>query len=109
MTRLELCFQDASSPDFKLPLNSTVAVKEPYLKFSGDWDYVIRVDHPSDIAILRGDDPAIAMMMEIVSKSRKITSLEWKDAGDRAYLDRMLVSAIESYVNPSFKVIKING
>jgi hypothetical protein len=93
---LELCFQDSSSPDFNLPMNSTVAVKEPYLKFNGTGDYFIRVDHPSDIAILRGDVPAVAMMMDIVSNRKKITPLEWKDAGDRAYLSRFYSSAIES-------------
>jgi hypothetical protein len=79
-------------------LNSTVAVKEPYLKIIRDGDYVVRVDHPSDIAILRGDDPAVAMMMEVVSKTKKITPLEWKDAGDKTYLNRSYSSAVEWYV-----------
>jgi hypothetical protein len=98
VAKLELCFQHASSPDFFLPMNSTVAVKEPYLKIIRDGDYVVRVDHPSDIAILRGDDPAVAMMMEVVSKTKKITPLEWKDAGDKTYLNRSYSSAVEWYV-----------
>jgi hypothetical protein len=63
VARLALGFQDdslsISGPT--LPINSTVAIKEPYCKFSGEGDYVIPVDHPSDIAVLRGDDPAVIL------------------------------------------------
>jgi hypothetical protein len=68
------------------------------MKFNGEGDRVIRVDHPSDIAILRGDEPVVAMIMEVVAKTRTITPLEWKDAGDKAYLDRSYSSAVEWYV-----------
>lgn len=98
MVKLELCPEDESSRGFSLSINSTVAIKEPYLKFVEDGDYVIRVDHPSDIAVLRGDDPAVKMRMEIVSSGKKITPLEWKDAGDIAFLDKSYSSAVEWHV-----------
>ncbi len=78
-----------------IPENSTVAIKEPYCKYNGDGDYVICVDHPSDIAILRGDDAAVSMIMEFVSEKKEIPASQWKKAGDKAYLDKNYSSAIE--------------
>jgi hypothetical protein len=95
VVKLEIGFQDPLSPDSDLPQNSTVAVKEPYFKYNGEGDYCIHVDHPSDIAVLRGDDPAVSMIMEVVSKTKDITPSEWKDAGDKAYLEKNYSSAIE--------------
>jgi len=47
VARFALGFQDdslsISGPT--LPINSTAAIEEPYCKFSGEGDYVIRVDH----------------------------------------------------------------
>jgi len=78
-----------------LPQNSTVAIKEPYVQFSEESDYVIRVDHPSDIAVLRGDDPAVSLIMKFVAEKEEISPLEWKKAGDKAYLEKKYSSAIE--------------
>lgn len=94
---LVLGFQDDTSSKSRptLPENSTVAIKEPYVQLNEDSDYVIRVDHPSDIAVLRGDDPAVSMIMQFVAEKKEITPLEWKSAGDKAYLERQYASAIE--------------
>lgn len=78
-----------------IPQNSTVAIKEPYVHFSEESDYVIRVDHPSDIAILRGDDPAVSMIVKFVAEKKEISPVEWKNAGDKAYLENKFSSAIE--------------
>lgn len=56
---------------------------------------MIRVDHPSDIAILRGDDPTLAMIIQFVAEKKEISPVEWKGAGDEAYLDKKYLSAIE--------------
>jgi hypothetical protein len=95
VARLEISFQDPTLPDSDLPENSTVAIKEPYFKYKGDGFYAIHIDHPSDIAVLRGDDPAVSMIMEVVSKTKNITPSEWRNAGDKAYLERNYSSAIE--------------
>lgn len=97
VARLVLGFQDDSSSMSgpSLPINSTVAIKEPYCKFSGGGDYVIRVDHPSDIAILRGDDPAVVLIMQFVAEGKEVTATQWKVAGDKAYLEKNYASAIE--------------
>ena len=80
VARLALGFQDdslsISGPT--LPINSTVAIKEPYCKFSGEGDYVIRVDHPSDIAVLRGDGPAVILIMQFVTERKEVTATQWK-------------------------------
>ncbi len=102
MAKLVLGFEDNlySGNSSPLPLNSTVAIKEPYCKFSGDGDFVIRVDHPSDIAILRGDDPAVMMIMQFASGNIEMTPLQWRIAGDKAYLEKKYSSAIEWQVTP---------
>lgn len=97
VARLVLGFQDdslsISGPT--LPINSTVAIKEPYCKFRGDGDYIVRVDHPSDIAILRGDDAAVKLIMQFVAEGKEVTAVQWKAAGDKAYLEKNYTSAIE--------------
>lgn len=76
VARLVLGFQDdslsISGPT--LPINSTVAIKEPYCKFSGEGDYIIRLDHPSDIANLRGDGPAVILIMQFVTERKEVTA-----------------------------------
>jgi hypothetical protein len=97
VARLVLGFQDDSRSISGpiLPINSTVAIKEPYCKFSGEGDYVIRIDHPSDIAVLRGDDPAVILIMQFVAEGKEVTAMQWKVAGDKAYLEKNYASAIE--------------
>jgi hypothetical protein len=53
VAKLEIGFRNLFSPDSELPENGTIAVKEPYLRYCGEGNYAIHVDHPSDIAILR--------------------------------------------------------
>jgi hypothetical protein len=94
---LVLGFQDQAHQvaGSSLPQNSTVAIKEPYVQFNEESNYVIRVDHPSDIAVLRGDDPAVSLIMKFVTEKKAVSPLEWKKAGDEAYLERKYPSAIE--------------
>lgn len=97
VAKLVLGFEDSlySGSACPFPLNSTVAIKEPYCKFNGDRDFVIRVDHPSDIAVLRGDDPAVMMIMQFASGNIEMTPIQWRIAGDKAYLEKKYSSAIE--------------
>jgi len=95
--KLVLSFEDSlySGTPYSLPINSTVAIKEPYCQYNGDGDFVIRIDHPSDIAVLRGDDPTVSMIMQFASGSIEITPTQWRDAGDKAYLEKKYSSAVE--------------
>ncbi|CZR57619.1 uncharacterized protein PAC_07508 [Phialocephala subalpina] len=80
-----------------IPINSTIAIKEPCCQFNGKDDWVIRVDHPSDIAVLGGDDEAVAMIVEFADGGKEISAMKWKEAGDRAYLGGKFLSAVECY------------
>lgn len=99
VAKLVLGFQEdspsTSTSGSSLPINSTVAIKEPYCKFNGEGDYVIRVDHPSDIAVLRGGDPAVSLIMQFVAEGKEVTPMQWKSGGDKAYLEKNYASAIE--------------
>jgi hypothetical protein len=81
-----------------LPQNSTVAIKEPYVQYNESAGWAIRVDHPSDIAVLRGDDPAVTMIMEFVKEGKEVKAEEWRTQGDRAFLEGKFGSAVEWYV-----------
>lgn len=76
-----------------LPEDCIVAVKEPYYKCNagGGDDYMICVDHPSDVVLLRSNDPIIPG--PLVPDVRK-TAEEWKKAGDQAFLLKDLPRAL---------------
>jgi hypothetical protein len=97
VARLALGLQDdslsISGP--ALPIDSTVAIAEPYCKFSGEGGYTIRVDHPSDIAVLRGDGPAMTLIMQFVDEGKEVTAMQWKGVGNKIYLEKNYASAIE--------------
>ncbi|KAK8034548.1 hypothetical protein PG993_009543 [Apiospora rasikravindrae] len=66
--KLAIYNQDEASTLSVLPEGSVVAVKEPYYQFNGDGDFMICVDHPSDIVLLDDrhplrDDAAIASVL----------------------------------------------
>jgi hypothetical protein len=56
---------------------------------------MIRVDHPSDIAVLRGDDPAVTKIMEFVKEGKDVSRGEWRKQGDGAFLEGKFGSAVE--------------
>jgi hypothetical protein len=91
-----LGFQDDSVTP--IPQNSTVAIKEPYVQYHESAGWIIRVDHPSDIAVLRGDDPAVTMIMKFVKEKRDVKGEEWRKQGDGAFLEGKFGSAVEWYV-----------
>ena len=97
VARLVIGFQDdsLSTSGPILSTNSTGAIKVPHCKFTSQGNYVIRVDHPSDIAVLRGDDPAVVLIMQFVAEGKEVTPLQWKSAGDTAYLEKKYSSVME--------------
>jgi hypothetical protein len=72
-----------------IPEGSVVAVKEPYYKFNGPQDYMICVDHPSDIVYLKFDDDTIPEAFRLPDGETD-TPKDWKDAGDKAFLAKSL-------------------
>ncbi|KAK1470116.1 TPR domain-containing protein [Colletotrichum cuscutae] len=80
-----------------IPEGSMVLVKEPYYRFSGDNDFMLCVDHPSDIVLLRPgpDDALIPELFRAVPEFE--TAADWKAAGDRAFISKNLPLAVANY------------
>lgn len=76
-----------------VPEGCVVAVKEPYYKYNGsDNDYMICVDHPSDVILLRFTDPLIPEPLQLGSVLK--TAEDWKKAGDTAFLGKDFSTAV---------------
>ena len=76
-----------------VPEGCIVAVKEPYYKYNGGpSDYMISVDHPSDVVLLRFTDSIIpaSMRQGPLLKSAE----EWKTAGDKAFIEHDYPTAV---------------
>ncbi|CAK7229138.1 hypothetical protein SEUCBS140593_007145 [Sporothrix eucalyptigena] len=85
-----------------LPEGCVVAVKEPYYKYNGTPnDYMICVDHPSDVVLLRFDDPLIPEALRPATEEEKAvlrkTPEAWRSAGDMAFLQRDFPTAAYCY------------
>lgn len=83
-----------------LPPGCVVAVKEPYYKLNGPADYMICVDHPADVVLLRFDDALVPDALQLAAVEREAlqkTPDEWRSAGDMAFLQRDLPTAAFCY------------
>lgn len=79
-----------------VPEGCVVAVKEPYYEYNGsDNDYMICVDHPSDVILLRFTDPLIPEPLRLGSVLK--TAEDWKKAGDTAFLGKDFSTAVFWY------------
>ncbi|KAK5651508.1 hypothetical protein OQA88_11962 [Cercophora sp. LCS_1] len=81
-----------------VPEGCVVAVKEPYYKLNGnatDNDYMICVDHPSDVTLLRFTDPIIPESLRLGPLLK--TAEDWKKAGDTAFLEKDFPTAVFCY------------
>ncbi|OLN83404.1 putative protein lysine methyltransferase SET5 [Colletotrichum chlorophyti] len=80
-----------------VPEGSVVIIKEPYYKFSGDDDFMLCVDHPSDILLLRqGVDDSLIPEPFRQSQLSSVAS-DWSEAGDKAFISRDLPLAVANY------------
>ncbi|ROT36165.1 TPR domain-containing protein [Sodiomyces alkalinus F11] len=95
--KLALYNQGDSSVLNAVPEGSVVLVKEPYYKFSGDHDFMVCVDHPSDAILLR-QGPGDEFIPESFRTGEPLTSAaDWRDAGDQAFMARDLPQAGANY------------
>lgn len=77
------------------PEGSILAIKEPYLQFNGDEDFMICVDHPSDILLLDSDNPIVPLAFQTEGgEPDGQTSSAWVMKGDKAFIARNLPEAI---------------
>jgi hypothetical protein len=78
-----------------IPMGCMVAVKEPYYKSNSENDQMICVDHPSDIILLRFNDPLIPKSLRAGAEAALTkTAVEWRSAGDAAFLGRDFPTAV---------------
>lgn len=91
--KLALYNHSESSIFSSLPKGCVVAVKEPYYKLNagGEEDFMICVDHPSDVLLLRYNDPIVPLALK---PDTARTVEDWKKAGDQAFLDKDFPTAI---------------
>ncbi|KAK4240436.1 hypothetical protein C8A03DRAFT_31461 [Achaetomium macrosporum] len=79
-----------------VPEGCVVAVKEPYYKNNGaENDFMICVDHPSDVILLRFTDPIIPEALRLGPLLK--TAEDWKNAGDRAFIEKDFPTAVFCY------------
>lgn len=82
----------------KVPEGCILAVKEPYYKFNGGAaqdDFLISVDHPSDVIFLRFSDPIIPGPLRIGIDDPIFKSYsDWRNVGDKAFLERDFPTAV---------------
>lgn len=96
--KLVLYNQGSSTILQAVPEGSVILLKEPYYKFSGDDDFMLCVDHPSDAILLRHgpDDSLIPDGFKQTSQSE--VAAEWKNAGDGAFISKNLPLAAAKWV-----------
>ncbi|KAK4156156.1 SET and MYND domain-containing protein 4 [Chaetomidium leptoderma] len=79
-----------------VPEGCVVAVKEPYYKNNGAAnDFMICVDHPSDVILLRFTDPIIPEPLRLGPLLK--TADDWKNAADRAFIEKDFPTAVFCY------------
>ncbi|KAK4098603.1 hypothetical protein N658DRAFT_488317 [Parathielavia hyrcaniae] len=79
-----------------VPEGCVVAVKEPFYKNNGaDEDFMICVDHPSDVILLRFTDPIIPEALRLGPLLQ--TADDWKNAADRAFIEKDYPTAVFCY------------
>ena len=78
-----------------IPEGCVVAVKEPYYKQTAEHDFIISVDHPSDVLLLRFKDPIIPARLKVGTEAAMTkTAAEWRSVGDAAFIQRDFPTAV---------------
>lgn len=92
-------FEPDLAPTMVLPINSLIAIKQPYYKLTVDGSATIRVDHPSDLVLLSGhDERAPAALRSTPSRSYVAQgALSWKASGNQAFKNKQYHTAAELY------------
>ncbi|KAK1585441.1 TPR domain-containing protein [Colletotrichum navitas] len=95
--KLALYNQGSSTILQAVPEGSVILLKEPYYKFNGDDDFMLCVDHPSDVILLRhGPDDTLIPGNFRQAPGSQVAS-EWRDAGDVAFISKNLPLAVANY------------
>ncbi|KAK2598364.1 hypothetical protein N8I77_011784 [Diaporthe amygdali] len=79
-----------------LPKDTIIAVKEPYYKSTTDGGVLVRVDHPSDLVLLKPHSSLIPSSLAPVSKDT-LTPAEMKEQGNTAFKRHDWQTAADCY------------
>lgn len=103
--KLALYNQSISNILQSIPEGTIVLIKEPYYKFSGENDYMLCVDHPSDIIRLQQgqDESLVPTPWRELQDTREAVDLG--AAGDKAFISKDLPLAVEKSVSTTLLVI----
>ena len=78
-----------------IPEGCIVAVKEPYYSQTAENDFMISVDHPSDVLLLRFQDPIVPGSLKAGTEAVMTkTATEWRSVGDAAFIQRDFPTAV---------------
>lgn len=94
--KLALYHQSDSSALSAIPEGTCIVVKEPYYKFNMSGDYMVCVDHPSDVVLLGDGSSLIPEHWRSEGKPTETTD-GWREKGDRAFIEKDLRVALYSY------------
>lgn len=93
--KLAIYNQSEASALSALPKGSVVAVKEPYYQFNGDGDFMICVDHPSDIVLLDDGHPLVPECFREASEGNsEETPATWMGKGDKSFIGGSFPKAV---------------
>ncbi|KAK8002932.1 hypothetical protein PG989_002651 [Apiospora arundinis] len=96
--KLTIYNQSEASTLSSLPVGSVVAIKEPYYQFNGDGDFMICVDHPSDIVLLDDRHPLVPECFRGTSEGGgEETPAAWVGKGDKSFIGRNFPEAVRCY------------
>lgn len=84
-------------PEQLLPKGQLVAVKEPYYKATADGGHVVRVDHPSDLLLLRPEDDIIPLQLRPKLLELVNSPAYWKAKGNAAFKAGDYRGAVDLY------------
>ncbi|CAP60185.1 uncharacterized protein PODANS_1_5000 [Podospora anserina S mat+] len=98
--KISIYNQNDSSILSGVPEGCIIGVKEPYYTINGknadgSEDYMICVDHPSDVTLIRFTDPIIPEPLRLGPLLK--TAEDWKKAGDTAFLEKDFPTAVFCY------------
>jgi len=83
-----------------VPEGSLLAIKEPCYKYSGEDDYMVSVDHPSDVILLEPGDPLVPSTFRCSELATEKSALDWRKEGDMAFIQKNLPLAASWYDLP---------
>ncbi|KAK6352284.1 hypothetical protein TWF730_009114 [Orbilia blumenaviensis] len=78
-----------------LPVGQILCVKEPLFKISTTAIQSLRVDHPSDLALMEEDDEEVPEVWRVENMARSVE--DYKDIGNKAVRAGKLAEAIKWY------------